>query len=234
MWRSRFCLYLLISLTLPILGNFLLSALSGQTVYAKTGGTIAYGATVQGDVQDTYGEEWTFLGRAGEVVTITMSSKVFDTYLELYGPVHRRWYGRNNDGETIGTNSQIARYRLPDTGAFVIVAAGRTGRDKGTYMLSLDSPTTASSRPLCQVIVSYLNLRSGPGMDYSPPLRALPRHTLFKAQSRNQASTWIEVQLEGSPDRGWISANSRYVACNGDINRLPLQEGVAPLVVPMT
>ena len=85
---------------------------------------------------------WTYQGRRGERIQISMESSDFDTYLML---------GRETDGQqTIlqedddggeGTNSQIAA-ELPEDGEYVIVANSYSAGQMGRYTLRIDAQAT--------------------------------------------------------------------------------------------
>ncbi|MEW6566629.1 MAG: pre-peptidase C-terminal domain-containing protein [Chloroflexota bacterium] len=99
------------------------------------GGTIAPGQTVSGTLALVSGDEWTFSGTSGQVVTISMYAD-FDTYLELYGPDGSLLTEDDDSGE--GTQSRIADFTLPQTGTYTIVARSlfhETGLD---YTLRLE------------------------------------------------------------------------------------------------
>ena len=103
-------------------------------VEVSSGGTISYGDTIRGSVDNRSGEEWTFDGRTGDIIRISMESNNLDTFIELRGP----------DGDTIaedddggsGTDSQIATLWLAESGEYTIVA--RSFQDnRGSYRLTL-------------------------------------------------------------------------------------------------
>lgn len=91
------------------------------------------------------------------------------------------------------------------------------------------SPTVATGALRCQVTASGLNLRSGPGTVFSPPLTALgngaeltPRSFIASGFPGGQ---WLEVQAPGG-QIGWVSADPQLVNCNVNFTALPV--GTAP------
>ena len=53
-----------------------------------------------------------------------------------------------------------------------------------------------------------LNVRSGPGTHYEPPLGLLPAGTTVEIVGRNSDSSWWYIAFPGDPEqRGWISAD---------------------------
>ncbi len=97
----------------------------------------------------------------------------------------------------------------------------------------LPTVTSTKAPPRCSVQADSLNLRSGPGSEYVPPLAVLPNRTALRPIARSGDSTWIEVQVEDSGQSGWVSANAIYVACDMTIADLPLGE-IPPTPIPPT
>lgn len=89
------------------------------------------------------------------------------------------------------------------------VTATRTPSATPTNTLTPTPP-----RFLCEVISESLNLRSGPGIEYAPPLAGLPRGAQLLATGRNEPSTWITVDVVGAARSGWVSADERFVHCD--------------------
>lgn len=85
---------------------------------------------------DNYYDEWSFAGRRGEMVVITMESSSFDSYLYL-GTMRRgvfREIARDDDGGS-GLNARL-EVELPDDGPYVIRATARSERT-GPYTIRL-------------------------------------------------------------------------------------------------
>jgi hypothetical protein len=116
-------------------GPYTLTLTAGEPD-TSTGGSIEVGEVVEGDLQRGDRDEWTFSGRAGQVVTITMTSDAVDSYLELRAP----------DGTTLTTNddgagypnAMIDQYVLPQAGTYTIIARSYGDAGSGPYRLSLD------------------------------------------------------------------------------------------------
>lgn len=75
----------------------------------------------------------------------------------------------------------------------------------------------------CRVVYAGadgLNLRSGPGTAYDPPLEALLKNTLVLPLGRNENGTWVKVQVLDTVQLGWLNADARYLTCNLDISTL--------------
>lgn len=84
-----------------------------------------------------------------------------------------------------------------------------------------EPPTTTG--PLCTVLQD-LNLRSGPGTAYNPPITALPASTGVIPIAYNPVGypggSWVQVQVPAMQREGWVSAGSPYVSCNIDLTTL--------------
>jgi hypothetical protein len=84
--------------------------------------------------------------------------------------------------------------------------------------------TATSPGPSCTVLQD-LNLRSGPGTAYRPPIRALPANTvvipLGFAPQGIPGGTWAYVEDTTTQDKGWVSAGSQYISCNVEVATLP-------------
>ena len=113
-----------------------LLVLLSSMAFAQDSRDIQFAQTVGGEVTTRFGEEWTFEGCAGDVVTVTMTSTEFDAFLELYGPIERDPL-IVNDNRGAGSDAEIAAFALPDSGIHTIVAAGSGILDRGSYSLTL-------------------------------------------------------------------------------------------------
>jgi hypothetical protein len=84
-------------------------------------------------------DEYTYRGRRGERITITMRSSAFDTYLYLGREVDGRWTALAADDDGAGgTDSRIA-FQLPADGEYVIRANALNASGRGRYTLLLQS-----------------------------------------------------------------------------------------------
>lgn len=107
-------------------------------------GQIAYGDSVEsslgGDVQQA---EYTFEGRAGDTVTITLSSDDFDPFLILLDP-NGDEIAVDDDGAG-ALNSRISDFQLPTNGTYTIIASSYEyqfgGGASGDFVLELEGET---------------------------------------------------------------------------------------------
>lgn len=83
---------------------------------------------------------------------------------------------------------------------------------------------TGVTGPAC-TILQDLNLRTGPGTAYNPPIRALPAQTVLIPTGFNPVGVpggpWVQVTEATSNQTGWVSAGEQYVSCNIDLTTLP-------------
>jgi formylglycine-generating enzyme required for sulfatase activity len=83
-------------------------------------------------------------------------------------------------------------------------------------------PTATSLVLQCAVASASLNLRSGPGTEYVPPLAGLMRGSQFIPVGRNEQATWLQVKVVSSGQLGWVSAGKEYVTCDFAVSELPV------------
>jgi hypothetical protein len=105
------------------------------------------GQAVTGEVTSRFGGEWSLLGCANDVVSITVESGDFAPYLEFYGPTGRDPLATSPEGNESSVAS-IGAYLLPEAGIYTIIAAGQNIADRGVYTLLVASenitPVTSS------------------------------------------------------------------------------------------
>jgi len=96
--------------------------------------------------------------------------------------------------------------------------------------------TTASNPESSCTVLQDLNLRSGPGTAYRPPLRALPANTIVAplgfAPQGIPGGSWAYVQT-ANQEKGWVSAGAQYLSCNVEVANLPPVEFGTPPPPPL-
>jgi hypothetical protein len=126
-------------------GSYTLSIVEGSAptntsgdVVAQAGGSIDIGDTVTGTLDSsTVSSRYTFEGEAGQVITITLTSEDFDTYLRLQDPTG---FELAYDDDSAGNlDSRIGPYTLPSNGTYTILAESFGGSSSGSYRLSLST-----------------------------------------------------------------------------------------------
>jgi hypothetical protein len=108
---------------------------------------ISAGQTVNGTLTDTaLSAAYSFVGHAGEKVTITLTSDDFDALLAL-----RTTEGANvmSDDDSAGNlNARIDNFRLQADATYIILVSSSGGRSTGAYTLTLASDRPADATPL--------------------------------------------------------------------------------------
>lgn len=107
--------------------------------------SISYGDSVRGVLAEAEGTSsvfYVFAGQAGDVVTITMIAEdtmTLDPYLYLYAADGTTELAQNDDAadRSLGLNSQIDRFTLPNTGQYIIRASHWGSQGNGAFTLSL-------------------------------------------------------------------------------------------------
>ncbi len=92
-------------------------------------------------------------------------------------------------------------------------------------------PPTATDEPPACIVLQDVNLRSGPGTAYNPPVTFLEKDTTFTPIGFNPVGIpggpWVQAQVTAINQTGWVSAGSQYVSCNINLDSLP-QVNVPP------
>ncbi len=112
------------------------------TPQALRAGTDVRGTLADGDAESDEGalyDLWTYTGRSGESLTITMASSEFDTMLAVGRMENGRFQeiSSNDDGPD-GTNSRL-EVTLPGNGEYVIRTSALGGEGVGAYTVRLES-----------------------------------------------------------------------------------------------
>jgi hypothetical protein len=77
-------------------------------------------------------------------------------------------------------------------------------------------------RPAClAVYANGLFLRSGPGLDYRPPLGLVAPGALLTPAARSEDGEWLQVTVEATGEAGWVTAGTPFVVCQAGVDELP-------------
>lgn len=128
----------------------------GQTISGSLGASYGYGggsSTVQGN--GFYAHDYTFAGKAGEAVTITAASSVFDAVIYLLDPAGNVV----SAAEDNGGGAQIA-YTLQTSGMYTIEVTSYAPGATGAYTLSLGC-TGADGVPQLAVSIGGTSVPNG-------------------------------------------------------------------------
>src|SRR5262249_23166496 len=106
---------------------------------------------------------YTFSGLAGQPISISMSSSVFNTYLYLLSPSGAFIAEDDNGGG--GTNARIpsgsGTFALPSTGTYTVYATSFFANETGGYTITLSGPPLNDLFANAAVINSYVGTFSG-------------------------------------------------------------------------
>ena len=114
------------------------------TAPRPAGGTLLQeeGALEPGDAvlpsDNSLYDRFTFEGQAGQMVTVSMTSSEFDTYLVLVDPSGAS-LAQNDDVSQRDRNSRIS-IELPASGTYTILANGYDSNSRGRYTMTVTSP----------------------------------------------------------------------------------------------
>ena len=115
--------------------------------------TILYeteGMLKPGDAQledGSFRDVHSFVGQAGQKITITLSSPDFDTFLALIDP-NDRGIEQNSDISAANTNSAIVAFKLPQSGTYEIVVNSYSPQGQGRYHLTIYDVSQGGRAPL--------------------------------------------------------------------------------------
>jgi len=104
------------------------------------GEVIEYDDVVEGIIGSDGREYWSFSGRSGDQIRISMDSRDFDTFLTLFGPEDNYLAADDDGGGSL--NAMIHRFVLPSSGIHNIVAMSYGGSGGGDYTLELQRTAT--------------------------------------------------------------------------------------------
>jgi hypothetical protein len=133
----------------------------------------------------------------------------------------------------VDANGPIFTFLINGQPVSQIEDATYTAGDLGFIVETFDSPrahihydslTLREAKPpqqICVVDAAALNLRDGPGLDYTPPIRILPEGTRLEPLVLSPDGQWIQIRVQGSEQIGWVAAFSPYVSCNFSVSDLP-------------
>ena len=116
-----------------------LSDLGGDNAYQAGGyilqqtGRLSTGDEIAPD--GTLFDSYMFEGQAGQLVTITLESQEFDTYLALVDN-SGRLLAENDDSSSGDTNSRVSS-TLPTSGTYYVIVNGYSVNDQGSYTLTV-------------------------------------------------------------------------------------------------
>ncbi|HBK21904.1 MAG TPA: peptidase, partial [Planktothrix sp. UBA10369] len=97
-------------------------------------GELKEGDTVLASDQSLY-DEYTFEGKEGQQITISLESSAFDTYVALFNSDNELLQEHDDISQT-NSNSEIT-ITLPKTGTYRVIVNAYDSKGKGKYLLKI-------------------------------------------------------------------------------------------------
>lgn len=111
------------------------------SLVAATVETLDFGQIVDGELSaDSPTQVYVFSGTEGDVISISLSSSAFDTYLTLTASGDGYPLVENDDGSG-STDSLIGPYTLPQDGDYLVTVSSYDGTGVGSFSLTLERAT---------------------------------------------------------------------------------------------
>jgi len=115
---------------------------TGRSLLLQEQGVLASGDSVLPSDNSLY-DQYTFQGRAGQSVTVTVESSDFDTYVAVFSP-DGKLLGKNDDINQSSKNSDLT-VTIPSNGTYRVIVNGYDNKSRGRYALSVSTPTQQSA-----------------------------------------------------------------------------------------
>jgi hypothetical protein len=125
-------------------------------------------------------------------------------------------------------------FHLNDTLISQVTDADYSGGEIGFYVETFDSPQshihfdqlTISEFQLsfvCNVNEVTLNMRSGPGKNFSSTT-VLSNGMTVQPLGVSADRQWIKIQVQGGDEQGWVFYSPTFLTCDADVDLLPVVE----------
>ncbi len=104
----------------------------------------------------------------------------------------------------------------------------------GFYVQTMDNPQVhvhfdaltirevEAPRLQCQVVTEALYVRTGPGLEFDPPITAVILGEQFEPLGGSTDGLWTAVRLAGSDEPGWVRNDPKFIRCSVPTTDLPL------------
>jgi hypothetical protein len=125
-------------------------------------------------------------------------------------------------------------FHINDTLIAQVTDADYTGGEIGFYAESFDSPQahihfdklTISEFQVsfvCNVNEVTLNMRNGPGKNYSSTT-VLSNGMTVQPLGVSPDRQWIKIKVQGGDEQGWVFYSPTFLSCDADVALLPVVE----------
>jgi CHAT domain-containing protein/Flp pilus assembly protein TadD len=131
---------------------------------------------------------WTFLGRAGRDVSISVQSYEFDIYIQVLDPAGKQIAWSDDEGSSEARTSIV----LPSAGTYTVSISGTNADQYGTYWLLVMGDDSEPPQDGADISADYQE-----GMDWgrrNGSNRGLSRVSLAMARSMRMRRQWSEAE----------------------------------------
>jgi hypothetical protein len=89
--------------------------------------------------------------------------------------------------------------------------------------IHIEELTISDFKPslVCEIKALFLNVRSGPGTEYSSFI-FLSKGDTIEPIGRNADRDWLLIASDKNGDQSWVSNSISFLSCNADIDILPI------------
>ncbi|GBE76429.1 hypothetical protein myaer87_36560 [Microcystis aeruginosa NIES-87] len=185
-----------------------------RTLAQQSESSVANSSSIEGKLDSnsqtlkdgSYFNVHTFQGKAGDILTIDLTSQDFDAYLILLDPNKNKITEDYDGGEE--NNAQIV-LTLPSTGTYTLIVSSTKAQELGNYILSWREATLTD---VISEAGQALELLPG-GSEFTPVSLIFRQSTLEQSSTVTQASP-IEGKLDGNIEalKDGIYANAHTFA----------------------
>jgi uncharacterized protein YgiM (DUF1202 family) len=81
------------------------------------------------------------------------------------------------------------------------------------------------------VVSAYLNVRTGPGIQYSIITTLVKNQTVSLSGYRSADANWVQINMSNGT-KAWVSGKSYYLQTNVNIANMPVWQGTLPGTPP--
>jgi uncharacterized protein YraI len=116
----------------------------------------------------------------------------------------------------------------PDTASAPAGAPGDSSAPPGDSSGSSGSGPSSSSSGACQVVIggTGVNVRSGPGLNFNPPIGQATPGTIWTVTGRSTDNAWWQINFNNTV--GWVSAQISAVQAQGNCANVPIASSGPP------
>lgn len=182
--------------------------------------TTSFSASLTGDL---FNAEHFFAWKAGDIVSITVTTDGFDSVIMLVDSNGEK-VAEDDDCHTNMQASCIEFVQLTADDTYILRVDSWNMTSVGTYSVEINYIHRCSNDEPFAIVTSGIpsvNLRRGPSTSH-PVIGMLPNRACVAIIGRNTSNSWLKIRTE-SMRTGWISKD--IVQVFGDLETVPIVEG---------